>query len=69
MSFDEAISLAARDERFMATVYAMNTLLINKGIYTRDEFEHLFVEWVRRDQSRSANSTVLNGEVSSAARI
>lgn len=69
MSFDEAISLATRDERFMATVYAMNTLLINKGIYSKDEFEHLFVEWVRRDQCKNAESAVLNGEVSSAARV
>jgi hypothetical protein len=34
MSFDEIVELASRDERFMATVYAMNTLLIHKGIYT-----------------------------------
>lgn len=48
MSFDELLQAASRDERFMATVYAMNTLLIHKGIYTRDEFEALFAEWMRK---------------------
>ncbi len=53
MSFEEALNLASRDESFKATVYAMNTLLISKGIYTREEFESLFVEWVRKEQQRS----------------
>ena len=52
MSFEEALALASRDESFKATVYAMNTLLIGKGIYTREEFESLFVEWVRKEQQR-----------------
>jgi hypothetical protein len=60
MSFDEALNLASRDERFMATVYAMNTLLIDKGIYKRDEFEKLFVEWVRKDQRRAGAVTQSN---------
>ena len=50
MSFDEAIELVSRDERFMATIYAMNSLLIHKGIYTQKEFEKLFVEWVMKEQ-------------------
>lgn len=53
MSFDEAVELASRDERFMATVYAMNTLLIQKGIYTQIEFQTLFVEWVRKEQRKA----------------
>ncbi len=52
MSFDEAIKLASRDERFMATVYAMNTLLIHKGIYTKQESEQLFVEWIGKEQRK-----------------
>ena len=56
MSFEEALDVASRDERFMATVYAMNTLLIDKGIYTRDEFEKLFAEWVTRDQKKNAKA-------------
>jgi hypothetical protein len=52
MSFEEALALASRDEGFKATVYAMNTLLIHKGIYTREEFQSLFVEWVEKEQTR-----------------
>ncbi len=52
MSFEDALSLATRDDSFKATIYAMNTLLIHKGIYTRDEFESLFVEWVSKEQRR-----------------
>lgn len=52
MSFEEAISWASRDERFQATVYAMNTLLISKGVYTQREFEALFVEWMRKEKRR-----------------
>ena len=49
MSFEEALQVASRDEGFKATVYAMNTLLIHKGIYTRAEFERVFVEWVEKE--------------------
>jgi hypothetical protein len=54
MSFEEALTLASRDEGFKATVYAMNTLLIHKGIYTQAEFQTLFVEWVEKEQRRKA---------------
>jgi hypothetical protein len=33
-------------------IYAMNTLLIHKGIYTREEFQTLFVEWVAKEQQK-----------------
>ena len=51
-SFAEALAGASRDEGFGATVYAMNTLLIQKGVYTQDEFQSLFVEWVRKERTR-----------------
>ncbi len=54
MSFEEALVVATRDEGFKATVYAMNTLLIHKGIYTQEEFQALFVEWVEKEQRRKA---------------
>ena len=57
MSFEEALQLASRDESFRATVYAMNTLLIAKGIYSREEFERLFVEWVEKEQRRSKSNS------------
>jgi hypothetical protein len=54
MSFEEALAVASRDEGFKATVYAMNTLLIHKGIYTQEEFQSLFIEWVEKEQRRKA---------------
>jgi hypothetical protein len=50
MSFEEAVNLASREEAFKATIYAMNTLLIDKGVYTREEFETLFVGWMHKAQ-------------------
>ena len=57
MSFEEALVLASRDEGFKATVYAMNTLLIHKGIYTQEEFQTLFVEWVEKEQRRKTSQS------------
>ncbi len=54
MSFEEALNLASRDDGFKATVYAMNTLLIHKGVYTQEEFQKLFVEWVTKEQRGKA---------------
>lgn len=52
MSFEEALDLATRDDGFKATVYAMNTLLIHKGVYTQEEFQKLFLEWVAKERRR-----------------
>lgn len=60
MNFEQALELVSRDERFMATIYAMNTLLIHKGVYTQNEFETLFTEWVKKEErkkSRQAQPT------------
>ncbi len=54
MSFEEALAWASRDDGFKSTVYAMNTLLIHKGIYTQEEFQALFVEWVEKERKRKA---------------
>jgi hypothetical protein len=56
ISYEEALDLVSRDDRFKATVYAMNTLLIQKGIYSGDEFERLFVEWVAKEVRKSEAS-------------
>ena len=53
MSFDEAFELIGRDEAFRATVYAMNTLLTNKGVYTAEEFQALFIEHAINVKSRA----------------
>ena len=52
MSFEEALAAASRDDGFKATVYEMNTLLIRKGVYTQEEFQSLFVEWVEKERRR-----------------
>jgi hypothetical protein len=52
MSYEEAVERVSRDEAFKATVYAMNTLLIHKGIYTADEYRERFVEWVEKEERR-----------------
>ncbi len=54
MSFEEALEISSRDDNFKATIYAMNTLLLHKGIYTREEFQNLFVEWVTNQQRKNA---------------
>jgi hypothetical protein len=66
MSFERALELASREERFMATVYAMNSLLIDKGIYTQTEFEQLFVEWVAKEQ-RTKQAREVSSPVALAA--
>jgi len=50
MSFQDALDSLSRDERFKATVYAMNSLLIQKGIYSHAEFERLFSEWAEKQR-------------------
>lgn len=44
MSIEEALRTLGKEEAFRATVYAMNTLLIQKGVYSAEEFERLFCE-------------------------
>jgi hypothetical protein len=63
MSYEKALDLLSRDDRFKATIYAMNTLLIHKGIYTQEEFEQLFVEWASKQGRNSSN------QVSHEARV
>lgn len=64
MSFDDALALVSRDEKFKATVYAMNTLLIHKGIYSREEFERVFVEWVQKEQNKKIREKQISTGVS-----
>jgi hypothetical protein len=54
VSYEEALDHLSRDDRFKATVYAMNTLLIHRGIYTQLEFQQLFAEWASKQGKISA---------------
>lgn len=58
MPYEKALELLSRDDRFKATIYAMNTLLIHKGIYTQQEFQQLFVEWAAKEESKKKSNTV-----------
>jgi hypothetical protein len=48
LSFDEAMERLSREERFRSTVYAMNTLLVQKGIYSPEEFEFQFRQFAQK---------------------
>lgn len=52
ISFEEAMNSLSRDERFRATVYAMNTLLVQKGIYSPEEFEFQFRQFAQKGLNR-----------------
>jgi hypothetical protein len=42
IDYDDALAQLTEEERLRATVYAMNTLLIAKGIYSAEEFRFQF---------------------------
>lgn len=44
MTFEEYTEALDREERFKATVATMNALLIQKGIYSPEEYEAVFIE-------------------------
>lgn len=48
ISFEDAMEKLSRDDRFWATVYAMNTLLVQKGIYSPEEFEFQFRQFAQK---------------------
>ena len=49
IGFEEAMEKLSREERFLATVYAMNTLLVQKGIYSPEEFEFQFRQFAQKN--------------------
>lgn len=49
ISYEEAMEKLSRDERFRATVYSMNTLLVQKGIYSPEEFEFQFRQFAQKN--------------------
>ncbi|MGO9209541.1 MAG: hypothetical protein ACLPXM_10685 [Terriglobales bacterium] len=42
IGYQEAVESLTTDEAFRATVYAMNTLLMQKGHYSAEEFQFQF---------------------------
>lgn len=53
LTFEDAMEALSREERFMGTVSAMNSLLVKKGIYTTAEFQEIFVEWAAAQIEKS----------------
>jgi len=51
ISYEDALETLSSDQRFRATVYAMNTLLVQKGIYSPAEFEFQFRQWAKKHGS------------------
>jgi hypothetical protein len=51
VTFEEAMRRLSREDRFHATVYAMNTLLVQKGIYAPEEFEFQFRQFAQKQIS------------------
>lgn len=58
LSFQRALDVLSREERFMATVSAMNTLMVQKGIYSAEEFEQLFCMWAENQLTRPAQERI-----------
>jgi hypothetical protein len=56
ITLQEAMQMLSREERFMATVAAMNSLLIQKGVYTAEEFNSLFCAWALAQLERPKES-------------
>jgi hypothetical protein len=52
ISFEEALEVLSSDEAFKATVYAMNTLLIEKGVYSPEEFRFQFRQSAQKQLRR-----------------
>jgi hypothetical protein len=51
ISYEDALNELSTDQRFRATVYAMNTLLVQKGIYSPAEFEFQFRQWAQKHRN------------------
>jgi hypothetical protein len=49
ISFEDAMEPLSREERFHATVYAMNTLLVQKGIFSPEDFEFQFRQFAQKN--------------------
>ena len=56
LTIQQAVDVLSREERFMATVAAMNTLLIGKGIYTQAEFDQIFCRWAEAQLSKPSSA-------------
>lgn len=52
VGYEEAVEQLSSDEALRATVYAMNTLLIQKGFYSEEEFRFQFRQSAQKQLRR-----------------
>ena len=58
MNLEEKIQSIPENERLAAAVYALNTVLIARGIVTREELEEGLDSWLRRKELLREKATV-----------
>lgn len=58
IDYDDALAQLTEDQRLRATVYAMNTLLLAKGIYTAEEFRFQFRQSAQKQLRKKKASGV-----------
>jgi hypothetical protein len=56
LTIQQAVDVLSREERFMATIAAMNTLLIGKGVYTQAEFDQIFCRWAEAQLNKPSSA-------------
>lgn len=52
IGYEEAVEQLSEDQTLRATVYAMNTLLIQKGYYSAEEFRFQFRQSAEKQLKR-----------------
>jgi len=58
MNLEEKIQSIPENERLAAAVYALNTVLIARGIVTREELEEGLDSWLRRKELLREKATI-----------
>jgi hypothetical protein len=56
LSFEVALEALSREERFMGTVSAINSLLVKKGVYSTAEFQEIFIEWAAAQTQKPSSA-------------
>lgn len=52
IGYEESLEMMTEEQKFRATVYAMNTLLIAKGLYSPEEFRFQFRQSAQKQLKR-----------------
>ena len=52
IDYEDALAQLTEDQRLRATAYAMNTLLLARGVYTAEEFRFQFRQSAQKQLSK-----------------